>query len=83
MARHEETLRRIFATPPPRTMPWRDIVALLRWLGATLAEGAGSRVRIEIDGQAITVHSPHPQKEARQPLIRDIRLLLERAGIAP
>ena len=81
--RHRETLDKIFQSPVPTSLEWRDIEALLLAVGAKTVEGRGSRVRFELNGVVATFHRPHPEKEAKPYQVRDARRLLEQAGIKP
>ena len=46
MGKHERTLQAIFESPTKANIQWREIEALFRHLGATIAEGRGARVRV-------------------------------------
>jgi hypothetical protein len=81
--RHRETLDKIFQTPVPASLEWRDVEALFLALGAKTVEGRGSRVRFELNGVVATFHRPHPEKEAKPYQIRDARRFLQQAGIKP
>lgn len=81
--RHRQTLDRIFQTPVPASLEWRDVEALFLALGARTVEGRGSRVRFELNDVVATFHRPHPEKEAKPYQIRDARRFLEQAGIKP
>ena len=81
--RHRETLDKIFQTPVPTSLEWRDIEALFLALGAQTVEGSGSRVRFELNGVVATFHRPHPEKEAKPYQVRDARRFLEQAGVKP
>ena len=60
--RHRETLNKIFQTPVPPSLEWRNIEALFLALGAIAVEGRGSRVRFELNGVVATFYRPHPEK---------------------
>lgn len=81
--RQRETLERVFQTPTPASLAWRDIESLLSAVGAQTVEGSGSRVRFELNGVVATFHRPHPEKEAKPYQVRDARRFLEQAGITP
>ena len=81
--RQRETLDRIFQTPAPASLAWRDVEALFLAMGARTVEGSGSRVRFELNGVVATFHRPHPEKEATPYQVRDARRFLEQAGIKP
>jgi hypothetical protein len=82
-SRHRRTLAAVFAEPTSGTLAWADVEALLLATGARLAEGRGSRVRFEKDGEVETFHRPHPAKEAKRYQVRAARDFLERIGAAP
>jgi hypothetical protein len=79
--RHQQTLEKLFQSPVPTSLEWRDIEALFLALGAKTIEGRGSRVRFELGGAIATFHRPHPAKEAKPYQVRDARRFLEQAGI--
>ncbi len=81
--RQRETLDKIFQTPVPISLDWRDIEALFVAVGARTVEGSGSRVRFELNGVVATFHRPHPEKEGKPYQVRDARRFLEQAGIKP
>ncbi|MDD9814857.1 MAG: type II toxin-antitoxin system HicA family toxin [Gammaproteobacteria bacterium] len=76
-------MRAVFARPVPRNIAWRDIEALLVAAGAVMVEGRGPRVRFHIRKDAVTMHRPHPQREAAPYQVRDVREFLCRNGIMP
>lgn len=53
---------------------WPELVTLLRWLGYTQIEGAGSRVKFDIGDPSamITLHKPHPGNELKHYIRRQI-----------
>jgi len=52
-------------------------------LGGEIRYGDGSSVRIDLKGESINVHSPHPQKELKRYAVRLLRELLTRTGDIP
>jgi hypothetical protein len=80
---HQKTLETIFQKPVPASLEWRRIESLLQTLGAKVVEGAGSRVRFELNGVIATFHRPHPKKEAKSYQVRDARAFLEKSGVLP
>ncbi len=81
--RQRRTLAAAFRKPIPASLPWDDLIALFRALGATVSEGRGSRVRVELNGHESTFHAPHPQRVANQGRVRAAREFLEKAGVKP
>jgi len=80
--KHLRTFRAIYASPVRANITWKDVVALLKHPGATLDESAeGSRVHAELNGAESVLHRPHPQKEIKQYVVRDLREFLGTAGV--
>ena len=82
-SKHQKTLAAIFAQPTSPSIAFSDIEGLIKVLGGTMAERAGSRVRIELNGVVWRCHRPHPGKEAKRYQVEEARELLKRAGIKP
>jgi len=80
---HLKTLNTIFSQPVPVTLEWRRIESLFVSLGAQTIEGAGSRVRFDLNGIVATFHRPHPAKEAKPYQVKDAKTFLENAGVKP
>ena len=81
--KHQRTLESIFAIPVQSGVKWKDIESLLNNLGATIEEGAGSRVRILLKGEEAVFHRPHPRKETDKGALVSMRRFLENAGVKP
>ena len=82
-SRHRATLVAIFADPVRADVQWRSIEALMTSCGAEISEGAGSRVRIALNGVRAVFHRPHPEKETDKGALRSVRRFLSEAGIRP
>lgn len=80
---HRKTLNDIFLQPVPATLEWRRIESLFVSLGAQTVEGAGSRVRFDLNGIVAAFHRPHPAKEAKPYQVKDAKTFLENAGVKP
>ena len=78
-----KTLNDIFSQPVPATLEWRRIESLFVSLGAQTVEGAGSRVRFDLNGIVAAFHRPHPAKEAKPYQVKDAKTFLENAGVKP
>ena len=81
--KHQRTLQAIFDEPVRSNLPWRDIEAMLEAAGAEIGEGAGSRVRIALNGVRAVFHRPHPHKETDKGAVRSMRRFLIEAGVMP
>lgn len=80
---HRKVLEAIFKDPASATLEWRKIESLFKAIDAVVIEGAGSRVRFELNGVIATFHRPHPQKEAKPYQVRDARAFLEKVEVLP
>ena len=79
MNRHQRVLAAIFAKRA--NIAWSDIEAMLRYYGAEISEGRGSRVRIVLHDVRAVFHRPHPQKETDRGAVGSVRRFLIEAGI--
>lgn len=80
-SKNRRTLKDIFTKPLLSDVIWSDIEALLVALGADLSEGAGSRVRISLNGVRAVFHRPHPRKDTDKGTLLSMRRFLETAGV--
>lgn len=81
--KHRQTLQAIFEDPVRSNIAWREIEAMLNAQGAEITEGAGSRVRIALNGVRAVFHRPHPQKETDKGAVKSMRRFLIEAGVMP
>lgn len=81
--KHRRTLAAVFEEPVRSNIPWRDIEAMLAAAGAEITEGAGSRVRVALNGVRAVFHRPHPQKETGKGAVRSMRRFLTEAEVTP
>jgi len=82
-AKQHKTLSAIFADPINGNIEWRRIESLLIALECQVVEGSGSRVTFILNDQRADFHRPHPGKEALRYRVKDVRRLLQRAGVTP
>ena len=80
-AKHKKTKSAIFAKPTQTSIEWSDIESLIIALGGNIKQNKGSRVRIDLNGYSLNIHSPHPQKEVKIYVVKLLRKFLEKAGI--
>jgi hypothetical protein len=83
MSKHERTLAAVFAEPIRANVHWGDIEAMLRYFGAEIAEGSGSRVRIALNGVRAVFHRRYPRKETDKGALKSVRRFLTEAGVTP
>jgi hypothetical protein len=78
---HRKTLQKLLAEPVNGTIEWSRVESLLRAVGCKIVEGAGSSVTFEFSGRKMTLHRPHPGKEALRYRVVAVREFIERIGI--
>lgn len=81
--KHDQTLRAIFAQPAEASILWSAIESLLKYLGAEIEEGKGSRVRVALNGVRAVFHRPHPEPTTDKGAVKSVRRFLKEAGIEP
>jgi hypothetical protein len=82
-AKQRKTLVAIVSRPTSASIPFADIVALMKALGGSIFEREGSRIKIELKGEQWRCHRPHPGKAAKRYQVEEARELLERVGVIP
>ena len=80
---HRKTLERVRADPINGNIEWARIESMLKAAGCRVVEGAGSSVTFEFSGRKMTLHRPHPGKEALRYRVSAVREFIERMGIKP
>ena len=79
--KHRNVLNQIAAANPGTD--WDDVEALLKYLGAEMAEGSGSTVTFFMGGAGeyhLTIDKPHPRRHCGRGLARRIRSFLRSTG---
>nr|MCR5776606.1 type II toxin-antitoxin system HicA family toxin [Lachnospiraceae bacterium] len=79
--KHQKTYEAIYTDPVKANIPWSDIEALFKALGAVISEGNGSRVRIELNGERAVFHRPHPENTTDKGAVKSVRKFLENAEV--
>ena len=80
---HRKTLERVLADPVNGNLDWSRIESMLKGGGCQVVEGAGSAVTFEFGGRKLTVHRPHPGKEALRYRVLAVREFVEWMGLKP
>jgi len=78
-----KTLERVLADPVNGTIEWPRIESMLKAAGCRVVEAAGSSVTFEAAGRRMTLHRPHPGKEALRYRVLAVREFMQRLGIEP
>lgn len=80
-SKQRKILSSILAVPTRSNVLWSDIESLFRALGADVEEGAGSRVRVALNGVRAVFHRPHPERETDKGTLKSVARFLLTAGI--
>ena len=75
-------LERVFKEPVKSDISWSDIEGLFSALGAEISEGAGSRIRVKLNGERAVFHRPHPEKVTDKGAVKAVRQFLLNAGVS-
>ena len=78
-----KTLEKVLTDPVNGNIEWTRIESMLEAAGCKVIEGAGSSVTFEYSGRKMTVHRPHPGKEALRYRVLAVREFIETMGIRP
>ncbi len=78
--KNKQTYKEIYTDPVKSDIKWNDIEALFIALGATISEGNGSRVRVELNGERAVFHRPHPDNNTDKGAVKSVRRFLGNAG---
>lgn len=81
-SKQRKTLKAIFSDPIRKNIPWSDVVSLIKGLGGKVIQGSGSRVRFDLNGIALNIHSPHPGNELKRYQVQVVREFLIKGGIS-
>ena len=81
--KHQRTLELVYAHPTSANLPWKDIEALFRELGAEISQREGSRVAVVLFSEVRVFHRPHPSPNTDKGAVASIRKWLEQHGVVP
>jgi hypothetical protein len=79
--KQRNTYSALFAEPIRRNILWNDVVSLVLALDGQVLQADGSRVRFDLNGISLNIHSPHPQKELKRYQVKAVREFLLNAGV--
>jgi HicA toxin of bacterial toxin-antitoxin, len=79
--KQRNTYSALFAEPIRRNILWDNVVFLVLALEGQVLQGDGSRVRFDLNGVSLNIHSPHPQKELKRYQVKAVREFLINAGV--
>ena len=80
MASRKKLIERLKGAP--KDFQWQEMSRLLAQLGYTEREGDGSRVKFRRAGfPKINLHKPHPGNIMKEYAVKQVRDILEEAGL--
>ncbi len=79
--KNQATLADIFEKPTRADIKWSRIEKLVIALGGVVEQRKGSKVSLQLNGVAYTVHSPHPQPDTKKWAVEKVREFLVKAEI--
>ena len=82
-AAHRKTRERVLADPVNGSIEWIRIESMLKASGCKVIEGSGSSVTFEFNGRKMTLHRPHPRKEALRYRILAVREFIAQMELKP
>lgn len=71
----------IFEHPTRSDVPWADIEKLFQHYGASITEGRGSRVRVNLKREVAIFHRPHPERVTTKASLKSVKRFLEAADV--
>ncbi|MCG8531285.1 MAG: type II toxin-antitoxin system HicA family toxin [Desulfovibrionales bacterium] len=74
-------LKAIYTRPAPSSLKWKEIESLFQALDAEISEGAGSRIRVKLNGVRAVFHRPHPDPVTDKGAVESVRRFLDAAGV--
>ena len=75
--------RKVLSNPINGNIDRSRMESMLKAAGCRTVEGPGSSVTFEYSGRKMTLHRPHPGKEALRYRVLAVREFIERMGIKP
>jgi hypothetical protein len=79
--KHQRVLAAILQEPISGNIHWREVEAMLHYLGAIITPGHGTRLHIELNGVHGTLHRPHHSGVCEKHDLRHIREFLTQADV--
>lgn len=79
-SRQRKTMERLFRTPVPKDLAWRQVASLLTALGFELEERSGSRVAVIQSSHVHVVHVPHPAPHMKPYAVRELVKFIKECG---
>lgn len=77
----KKTRDAIFEHPTRSDVPWVDVEKLFQYYGASITEGRGSRVRVNLKGEVAVFHRPHPERVTTKASLKSVKRFLEAADV--
>jgi hypothetical protein len=79
--KHLKTYQDLHAESIKRNIEWRAVTELIEALGEQVLHGESSRVRFDLNGVSLNIHSWHPQRELKRYQVKALREFLTNSGV--
>ncbi len=70
--KHRKTLQKIMTTPVLASICFDELVVCMLAMGYTLEQREGSRIAFIIQDEELSLHKPHPNKEIKKYVVRNV-----------
>ena len=79
-SKHKKTFEALFTDPVNGAIPWDKVESMLVSIGCQIISSGGSAITIELNGEILSIHRPHPSRDSlryRIKLVREFLIKLE------
>jgi hypothetical protein len=82
-SKHKSTLLAIFSNLVNGAIPWDKVESLLVAVGCQIVSSGGSAITVELNGEILNVHRPHPSRDSLRYRIKVVREFLTKLEMSP
>ena len=82
-SKHKKTLVIVFTDPVNSSIPWGKVESMFVAIGCQIISSGGSAITIELNGEVLVIHRPHPSRDSLKYRIKLVREFLRKLEIKP
>lgn len=82
-SKHKATYIAIFSNPVNGAIPWDKVESMLASIGCEIIGSGGSTITIELNGEILSIHRPHPSRDCLRYRVKLVREFLNKLEIKP
>lgn len=75
--KQRKVLKKIMTTPALVNIRFDEVVACLQAMGYEFEQREGSRVCFSVNGEELPIHKPHPDKELKRYVVRNLQQFIK------